>query len=243
MSVEYSTLREALSRLRSAALNGGLLKHCWQEGASGFGGGIGPGPHFRRPDCYDVVSPSEEENLILFLFARVISPPCIVEYGTGTGVSTACLAMGAPHAKLYTADLSQPHDLSATAAELWKRLELKNIAAFKEDWICLPRMARSQNWMPGIIFCDGALRYPDIPNFPGATPGCIYVLHDFYASEYSKSSECLGWHTLNSSSLLAFFSTDRALHAVSARLASCVASIERIRTIQAVSNDAGSIPT
>ncbi len=228
MGVLFCTIREAMSRLRSAALDRGMHKLCWQEGTLGFGGGTGPGPHYRRPDCYDVVSPSEEELTVLFLLSRTLRPECVVEYGTGTGASTACLAMGSPRAKVYTADLCSPNDLSGECKELWRRLGLQNIRYFREDWSVLPRAVKGDGECPTLFFLDGsAAEYPGIPDFPGAGPKSVFLVHDFTSSVFKGEVE--KWWLLDSSALLAFRSPDAPLHEALWNLVSLVVPIERFK--------------
>jgi len=109
--------------------------------------------HYAIPGNMKMLSVTPEEGCILFSIARTLQPTHIVEFGTGTGASTAYLAAGAHNARVTTIDhFKEAGSNPELVNELWIRLGMRERITLFVEFI---EHVDDDNLIGSLFFLDG----------------------------------------------------------------------------------------
>jgi len=114
--------------------------------------------HHAFPGHKEPLSVTPEESRMLFTISRALRPKRILEFGTGTGFSTAALAAGWPSASVVTIDNFSEGGIGEkgppVCKELWTRLQLNNIELIAAD----VREVHLEGLPAELVFIDGRIK-------------------------------------------------------------------------------------
>jgi predicted O-methyltransferase YrrM len=133
----------------------------------------------------------KKEANLLFRLARGWEPKCIVEIGTSVGLSTLCLAAGAPEAEVHTLEGSE--NKLNVAREKAHKVGLTNIHFHQGLFdTLLPQLAPSLTSID-MAFIDGNHAYePTLHYFnlllKQRSSKAIFILHDIHWSKHMEKA-------------------------------------------------------
>lgn len=119
----------------------------------GAGSSVNNAPERKIADIARHAAKSPKLGQLLFRCANYFQPDTIIELGTSLGVSGAYLALGAPHARVYT--LEGAAAVANAARANFKSLHLNNISVVDGRFDQQLPGVLQQTGAPGMVYIDG----------------------------------------------------------------------------------------